>query len=183
MTLSHSHLARTLAELELGLGASELHGSLTGFLCAGGVAPPERWFERLALEGFDELLAGRTERVLFERLYADCADQLQDEELGFTPLLPEDDAPLDERAAALVDWCRGFLGGLGLAGAGVGAGLSSESDEILGDFGRIAATEFAHGDAPDDDEDAYAEVVEYVRVGVLLLRAEIGAGDSGATRH
>lgn len=183
MSLSHAHLARTLADLELGLGASELHGSLTGFLCAGGVARPEAWFDRLALEELAEALDGRAERELFERLYAECVDQLDDHDLVFAPLLPAEDAPLDERAAALVDWCRGFLGGIGLAGTGLGNTLSSDGDEILVDFDRIASTRFDLGEAPEEDEDAYAEVVEYVRVGVLLLRAEISGSDPGATRH
>ena len=38
---------------------------------------------------------------------------LADRELEFAPLLPDDDAPLDEQVQALALWCQGFLSGVG----------------------------------------------------------------------
>ena len=36
--LTHAELAQAIQSLRLGTDASDLHGSLTGFLCAGGRA-------------------------------------------------------------------------------------------------------------------------------------------------
>ena len=92
----------------------------------------------------------------------------------------DDEAPIAERAGALVDWCRGFLGGLGLSGSLAHEGLTGDAGEVLADLGRIAATELRHGEA-EDDEEAYAEVVEYVRVGVLLVHGELARAPHDAT--
>jgi uncharacterized protein YgfB (UPF0149 family) len=126
--LTHARLASALQTLRLGMGASDLHGSLTGYLCAGGSA-------------------------------------------GVEPLLPAPDEPVERRAEALVEWCRGFLGGVGLSGTPTAA-LSADANEVLADLGRIAASRFDYDDA-EEDETALSEVLEFVRVGVLLLRTEL----------
>ena len=86
-------------------------------------------------------------------------------------MLPADDRPLEERAEALVEWCRGVLGGFGLAGAGTHAKLSDEAQEILRDLTTIASSAFDFGDA-SEDEDALIEVHEFVRMGAMLLFTE-----------
>ncbi len=188
MSASHAtnfdELSRTLSDLHLGIGAAELHGSLTGYLCAGGMAQTATWLQTLALNEVDDALSGKPDREVFDRFFVGCAEELDDPDLSFAPMLPGDASPIEERAVALVDWCRGFLGGIGLAGADLQTGLSGDSDEILRDLSRIAATRFDEGDSAEDDEEAYAEVVEYVRVGVLLLHNELGAQQARqATRH
>ena len=50
--------------------------------------------------------------------------------------------------------------------------LSTDASEVLSDFGRIAGSHFAYEDA-EEDETALNEVLEFVRVGVLLLHAEM----------
>lgn len=181
--VAHDELSRSLARLRLGVGASELHGSLAGFLCAGGMAEPDSWLGELALDDAAEAVAGSGEAELFQRVFEAVAEDLADPELGFAPLLPPDEAPMPERTAALVDLCRGFLGGVGLSGADLSGGLEGDLGEVLGDFGRIASSAFSEGDSAEDDEEAWAEVVEYVRVGALLVRTELARAPGEATRH
>lgn len=170
-SITHAELGAALTRLRFGVAASDLHGSLTGYLCGGGRAGARDFLEALALEGETAGAANGAHRVL-EQLYGECHAQLEDPELGFAPLLPEDGRPLAERADALVEWCRGFLGGLGLAGAGTQRPLSDDGQEILRDLGTIAGSRFSYGD-DDEDENALAEVLEFVRVGVLLLYVEL----------
>jgi uncharacterized protein len=174
--LTHAALARALETLKLGMGASDLHGSLTGYLCAGGRAGADAWPAALEIE--PDAKAEQHGDVL-RRLYHDCRAQLDDPDLGFEPLLPESDAPVERRADALVEWCRGFLGGVGLAGTPMNA-LSPDATEVLADLGRIASSQFDYDDA-EEDESALAEVLEFVRVGVLLLHSELTRPRSG--RH
>jgi uncharacterized protein YgfB (UPF0149 family) len=180
--ISHAELGAVLAKAQFGVGASDLHGSLTGYLCGGGSADSQHWLEALELVPDDEAATALSPQML-ERLYVDCASWLSDPELRFEPLLPSANAPLGTRTDALVEWCRGFLGGIGLAGAGHAGSLSAEANEILSDFGTIAATRFETVDA-QEDETALTEVVEFIRVGVLLLHAELHAEPrAGNTLH
>lgn len=168
--ISHRDLAGTLVRIRAGVSASDLHGSLVGFLCAGGKTTAEAWPSALELD------AGHAGELLddtFALLYRHCREQLDDSELGFEPLLPGDDVALTERAEALVEWCRGFLGGVGLASSTQSAGeLSVDAREIVQDFSTIAASSFDYGD-DEEDETALNEVLEFVRVGVLLLYSEL----------
>ena len=69
--LSHSELAHALRSLPLGVTASDLHGSLTGYLCAGADAGPDDWLDALEL-GFGESgLAGNAalRRLHFRRRF------------------------------------------------------------------------------------------------------------------
>src|SRR5436190_3022814 len=150
----YSAVAESLARLEPGVGAAELHGSLAGYLCAGGRAHADDWLEALALDGLHEAVVEGGERELFDRLYMECRRELDDPDLSFDPLLPSDDeASLTERSAALVDWCRGFVGGMGLAGGDLERALSEEASEVLADFSRIAGTDVEEASDPDGEED------------------------------
>ena len=61
---------------------------------------------------------------------------MEGEDLALTLVLPEEDAPLRERAEGLYDWARGFILGLGLAGLKAEA-LSDQAREVLGDLMEI----------------------------------------------
>jgi uncharacterized protein YgfB (UPF0149 family) len=151
-----------LSTLALGVDADELHGSLCGFLAAGGELAGLQWPQKLALEGIDQDRL-MPDRPLAQLLQASI-EQLDDQALGFQLLLP-DSAPLDARAEALLAWCRGFLGGFGLAR---GSARSEDAQEALTDLGRIAGTVLSFED-PEQDAESLEELVEFVRVAVLLL--------------
>ena len=169
-TVDHEQLDALVRDLRLGTAASELHGSLCGFLAGGGSVQPGQLFAALQLDGEAVTLAAAQTSVL-KALIRQTAEALADPEMGFEPLLPADDRSLPERAEALAQWCRGFLGGFGLAGAATHAALSEEAREMLHDLGSIAASRFTFGDE-NEDEDALIEVQEFVRVGAMLLHAE-----------
>lgn len=177
--INHAELSAALSRMRLGVGISDLHGSLSGYLCGGGNAGARAFLGALQIES-DDAHADDPGHALLAELYEQCRAQLGDPDLGFSPMLPDAERPLAERGDALVDWCRGFLGGLGLAGLGRRA-PSEEGEEILHDFDQIAASHFAYGE--DDDETSLVEVVEFVRIGVLLLYAELQAAPSQKSLH
>jgi len=151
--------------LALGVDASELHGSLCGYLCGGGQSARSDWLARLAIEG--DAGSVPVEDSALDRLYQVSGGQLGDPSLGFEMLLPDEDAPLEERAEALLAWCRGFLGGFGLA-AGAEPALGEDAAEALEDLSRIAASSVSLEDS-DADEDSLMEISEFVRVAAMLL--------------
>lgn len=184
-TQTFSAVEACLGSHRLGIGAAELHGTVVGYLCAGGDAQSERWCEALTLEALanamqDDADTARGMQDFFRRARA----ELLDSDMRFEPLLPDVERSVAERANALLDWCRGYLGGIGLAPAGAALPWSIDAREILGDFARIAASPpLGNGDDQDEDEADLMELLEYVRVGVLLLQAELGTGGPAARAH
>lgn len=164
----HAEVAAELNQLQLAIDACELHGSLCGLISGGGRASRADWLQRLALEGGSAHGPGPGSAL--ERLFDASISQLDDDELGFELLLPDDERPIGERADALLVWCRGFLGGFGLA-TGERAPLSPEAAEALDDLGRIAGSALSYED-PQGDEEALAEISEFVRMAALLLHSE-----------
>ena len=124
----------------------------------------------------DPALPAPTAGSALDRLRLATAAQLEDRDFAFALLLPEDGQPLSLRSAALFDWCRGFLGGFGLA-AGQRPSLSEEGQEALADLARLAAAQ-PEDDGEDDagEEDALAEIEEFVRVAALLLHGDGALG-------
>ena len=153
----------------LGVGGPELHGALCGWLAGGGAATG--WLARVLAD--DSVIAPATGDAL-DRLRAAAEAQLGDSDFGFELLVPEADASLVERSGALFEWCRGFLGGFGLA-AGDRAELSDEGREALEDLAKLAAAS-PQDDGDEDDETALAEIEEFVRVAALLLHGDCNLG-------
>jgi uncharacterized protein YgfB (UPF0149 family) len=174
--VGHDEIDALVMRLRLGTDASELHGSLCGYIAGGGSLRGTSVLAALQLDG-EVTDVAPNDKALLDRLARQCESELADPELGFEPLLPEDDRPLAERAEATVEWCRGFLGGFGLAGTSAHAKLSDEAQEVLRDLGIIAASSFDF-DNQDEDEDALIEVHEFVRIGAMLLHTECAAHDS-----
>jgi uncharacterized protein YgfB (UPF0149 family) len=171
-----------LERIEADLGASEFHGTACAMLCTRPEGKPDQWIAEIVM----------TEHVPESRNWSRPLDEsvelarqaFDDGNYSLQLLLPDDDEPLLERSRALSDWCTGFLYGLGLAGAGVTASLSDDAREVVVDL-----TEFTRIDPEEEDsqsaEKAFEEIVEYVRVGVLLIYEELvraGAQAPGPSR-
>ncbi|HEX8778156.1 MAG TPA: UPF0149 family protein, partial [Rhodanobacter sp.] len=86
--ITHADLAAALSSMRLGVGASELHGSLSGYLCGGGTAGAPALLSALELESDGAQPDEAGQRLLGE-LYAETRVQLDDPELGFEPMLPD----------------------------------------------------------------------------------------------
>jgi uncharacterized protein YgfB (UPF0149 family) len=154
----------------LGVEAPELHGSLCGWLAGGAALAPEWPAQVMA----DPALPPVSPGSVLEQLGKVSAGQLDDREFGFELLMPGSDASLMERSGALFGWCRGFLGGFGLS-AGSEPPLSDEGREALADLARLAAAT-PQDDGDQDDEDALAEIEEFVRIAALLLHGDCALG-------
>lgn len=161
-------LDQSLAQAGAHAGAAECHGALVGWLASGAGEDPSTWLEAM-LEELDPADAKvqrcRNDLVVLHRR---VADQLAGDALESQPLLPDDETPLGTRVAALAEWCEGFLFGLGLAGAAATRG-DDEIREVIGDFSQIARAGLDTGEGGEEDEVAYAELVEYLRVGAQTV--------------
>lgn len=156
--------------LGLAMSPAELHGAVAGWIAGGGADTPD-WLARVLA---DDSLAPAARDGALEALHVATRGQLADRGFGFELLAPAADAPLSARSGALFDWCRGFLGGFGLA-AGAQPPLSEESTEALADLAKLAGAT-AQDEGDEEDEDALTEIEEFVRVAVLLLHGDCVLG-------
>jgi len=157
---------KEIRELGLATPAPELHGALCGWLAGGGESS-DAWLSKVLV---DDQLAGVASGGALEALRRTSESQLEDRSFDFALLLPDTDAAIEVRSGALFDWCRGFLGGFGLA-AGDRAKLSDEGSEALEDIARLAAAQ-PQEEGDEEDEEALVEIEEFVRVAVLLLHGD-----------
>ncbi len=173
----HAEVARVLNDVAAELPAAEAHGCLCGALCADDDYALSRWLIEIAPEPGHEGQLEQPESVL-RLLFRSTAESLQGDGMSFAPLLPDDDSPLSMRTEALAHWAQGFLYGLAAGEIGRRADLPAAVHEVLRDFAEIGrATLDQEGDAPEPDaeadEAAFAEVHEFVRVGVQLVYDEL----------
>jgi yecA family protein len=184
-------LTHALDKLDTGVMPSEVHGTLCGLLCANTGAEPDMWQQALwPNQPNGDLLAAEANEV-FKQTHDITRIQLNDPNCEFQMLLPDDDDSLEQRVQALGDWCQGYLIGLSLGGIKDFAPLPEDAREIAKDMLEIARAGTSYDlEGSEEDENAYAELVEYLRVGVLLINEELQPTqappvivDSNATIH
>lgn len=174
---AHTRLDRTLAAAGATSEASEAHGMLCGLVCLHGSRAGRYWVE--AIPGISAAGHPGVHSALAQ-LALSTAAELEDPAFRFTPLLPADDASLAERAEAIGEWAQGFLYGLGEAGRrpALAAKLEQEPlSELVADLTEITRASVVD-DEPgggDEEEQAYAELVEYLRVATQLFYLELAA--------
>jgi len=173
MSTTNQPLFERLTRLLDPLNPAELHGLLCGLLCADRDLDREQWLIHAREQLTDDVQLAEPTRDLLLKLFEYGAAQLNAPDWTVTPLLPDDDTPLRQRADALGIWCQGLLYGLGLGEVEQRGELSTESREFLRDAAEIARVGFDTDEASEADETAYAEVVEYLRVGLLLIHQDL----------
>jgi uncharacterized protein YgfB (UPF0149 family) len=167
----YAEVSTQAARMQLGMEASELHGSLCGVLSGGESPGRNGWLPRVMAEPDP----GEVERDSpLDRMFVATEALLESPDFGFELLLPGEAAPVSERGDALLGWCRGFLGGFGLA-AGENPPLGEDSADALRDLARMASSELSYED-PENDEESLSEITEFVRVAALLLHGDCVLG-------
>ena len=182
-TCSYDELDEKLRSAGADSGAAEAHGLLSGTLVAGGKVAPAVWLEHLLGEDNTQSAAAVDCSDMLAVLKDDILRRFNDETFGFELLLPVDDAPLSLRTEALGQWCGGFLYGLALGGIRADVEMPDNVGEVMKDFYEISHARFAYETTDDEDETAYMEIVEYVRMSVLLLHEELQPVSTSARLH
>ena len=150
---------------------AEAHGSLAGALCASAGYGVDDWLAEILPEGAEHGPAGASLRELYE----ETRGALGGAQMQFDLLMPDDDEPLELRAAALTLWCNGFVYGLGTGGAADPERLPGDAGEIVRDLAEITRAGVDEREGAEANEAALAELVEFVRVGVQVVFEELGA--------
>lgn len=175
-TIDHDELDDALKRCGSSWNAGQVHGLLCGRLSVAGADGATRWFEQV-LDETDPRNALRGEcETMLDALCAATWRQLVERQSEFELLLPADEDSRASRAEAMAQWCEGFLHGL------VSEKHSEELKErlasepladIIRDMLQITRAVANEDEETEDEEAAYAELVEYLRVAAQLTYEEL----------
>lgn len=169
-TLSvYKSLNQALAQQQIGLTATELHGLISGILCGGN--QDDSWLTLVHSLTNDGVAFSHPLSQLVQGLYDSTRASLEDDNFSFQLLISEDDTSLFDRIDDLAGWVNHFLLGLGV--------VVPKLEHVKGDVGEIIDDLRGIGQLGyDDDEDqevleqALTEVSEYVRMAAMLCYNE-----------
>jgi len=139
--------------------AAELQGMLCGQLSCGKTQDDDAWISQVRdfsdLSHFD-ITDDQKTIILF--LLQASEQSLNDENLAFKPLLPDDACPLADRARELGAWCRGFLHGFGISGISQDTELPADVVEVIRDLAKISEAVKAVEEEENETESDWSEL-------------------------
>ena len=145
---------------------SSAHGLLCGFYCVKQDISLDDWLNEVLVSiDLNNLLEKESHQILAE-IFNNTSEQLADPTLNFWPVIADDMCPLREQANTLVEWCQGFLVGLGLSSVETS---DEEVLEMIKDISEISQLDDELLDSEENTQDFY-EIVEFVRMGVLFIQ-------------
>ena len=154
------------------VSASEVQGILCGMLAGGMNIDDQEWIQ--ALSDFihqGEPMASDAQTGI-EQMYDKICQELIEADFALKMCLPDDNTSINERGEALVNWVHGFLLGFGLHQDDL-TKCSDEAKEALEDFSEIAKLG-GKMEESEESEQAFFEVIEYVRISTMLCFNELG---------
>jgi hypothetical protein len=154
--------------------ASQAHGFLCSRIAVHGAGAGPEWLQQLFAGSGKELEDACA--AMLDSLFSSTWRQLAERQSEFMPLLPEDARPAAARADALANWCEGFLYGLvsGQNPEPLRAQLATAPlSDIIKDMLELTRATAAEEVEDEDNEEAYVELVEYIRVAAQLAFEEL----------
>ena len=174
--LEHDEVDAALRRCGTTWNASQAHGLLCSRLAVRGVGARTEWLDQLTA-GTEPANALRKECVAtLDSLFDATSRLLAERQSEFMLLLPEDERPAPERADALAHWCEGFLHGLvsGPHPESLRTQLATEPlSDIIKDLLEITRATAEDSGDEESTEEAYVELVEYIRVAAQLTYEEL----------
>jgi len=177
--MSYSDLNSIILQKDAADSAAEVHGIAVAMLCLNKNTEASDWINEAFSEGPGLL---QEDKVDLNDLFEQTKELMESEEFVFDLFLPADDEAVDVRCIALMQWCQGFLFGMGRVQTT--SEWPAEVDEVLKDI-----IEFTKLDADIDEDDVeetendLTEIQEYLRAAVMLIRSELNPAVESSTLH
>ncbi len=171
--MNNFELDIALQEADANYNAAEAQGIACGLLTVTTSADIIGWVKMV----FGQIHADDAKQTkaieLSGELFEETKKQLQDSNLGFELVLPDEDEDLYSRFTALQQWCSAYVVGITMAGIKDTTKLPEDSRELIADFTEIGTSGDFDMDDEDASEEAFLEISEYVRMGVILINEEL----------
>ncbi len=169
-------------DLNADMRVAESHGVLCARFCVENTPDAEFWmYEVLGHREPGDLQTGESEQLLAQ-VYEQTSANFLDAMDGLEMLLPDDSEALAERTRALIDWCSGFIAGLGLGGLQADNLLEEQIKEVMQDLIEITRMD-DDVEENEENETAYTEIMEYVRVAAMTIGLSLCVRDHGQVPH
>lgn len=172
-----------LQHLRSDQSAAYLHGHLCGYLCADKPERAKQYLESLNQK--DEQQDSTTKAALKE-LMDISTQQINTSSFNFHLLLPDDEDDLPLRVQSLSDWCFGFQQALLNCGIEPDSLAEQETRDVLIHIEQFSEIDHKELSSGEEDEKAYTELLEYLRMAVLMLHTDLNntaARENDETLH
>lgn len=177
----YEQFSNILNQHKVVVDAAEIHGMLCGMLAGGMTVDDQSWLEALAdVVNQGEEFASELKDVIVQ-VYNQVCQQYIEADFALVMCLPDDASPINERGQALMQWVQGFMLGFGLHQADLSK-CSDDVKEALDDFSQIARMDDQMSE-DEESEQAFFEVVEYVRISAMLCFNELGKSLLDSRQH
>lgn len=166
----YQYLENLLDAHDFSTTPSELHGSLCAQLSLVHDLNTMAWLNNAMGSEVRQQELGTELEVALQWLFKDTRHALLDSLLSFTLFLPDDGLELRDRTEGMAQWCQGYLTAASVCGLTDFSELPENAREFLEDVTNIAMAEVLEDEGvEDEDENAYFELIEYLRIGSVLL--------------
>ncbi len=176
-TTSHATLpafatvSKTLAAAASDIPTAYLHALWCGLVVGGQYCSPKEWVALASGDGeFWNSLTPEAKQIILQ-IAEGTLLQLEDPDFTLMLLLPDDDSSaLESRVEALTEWCLGFI--IGFDKKKQPVLLEGDAAQALADLTKISEME-CDVEETEEDEQSYTELVEFVRVSVMMIHQMI----------
>lgn len=150
-------------------GNPALQSALCGLLCINSQTDRITWYKTL----FKDFNPKKDEIFKLTALFDKTAQELNNMNFNFKLALPNDNAPLFSRIIAISDWCKGLILGLDIFLLIENTKISQNCQEYIGDVVKISQISNSNFQDNNDEDTDFENIVEYLRIGFLLLYEEL----------
>jgi len=178
-------LDAVLHKANLDMMPAEAHGILCGLLCYPELPDVNFWLNEVMPNADMNNVLVQEARDELTEVYDMTVEQVTQQEPALDLVMPDDETGMDQRLMALSEWCHGFSAGVAVLGLTEDLdNLPTDSREFFEDIIEITRADPHSHSESNNDEAAYMELVEYIRVGAMLMITEMqdNAGDA-LVRH
>jgi len=152
---------------------AELHGFISGIFSGSVNKHDTSTFDAIIKRIQEEGFKSKSAQKFFSKISEITTQKLQSPDFDFQLLLPDDNIPIIQRCDALIAWSRGFLSGLGLTNLSSQLFNDPIFKEALYDINKIARVTLSELIPDEASEEAHMELVEFVRIAVMLIYSHI----------
>lgn len=177
--MSYSDLNSIILQKDAADSVAEMHGIAVAMLCLNKNTEANDWINEAFSEDSSLL---QEDKVELNNLFEQTKELMESDEFVFDLFLPDEDEALALRCTALMQWCQGFLFGMGRAQTT--SKWSSDVNEVLKDIIEFTKldVEIAEDDAEVAENDL-VEIQEYLRAATMLILSELNPAIENSTAH
>ena len=163
----------------LRISPAETHGVVLGMLCAQPKELDTISLGSILMELNEDVAKDdKSFNQFLESMLEQAKGMLFSQGFDIQLLVPQEDGPLKDRIGALSNWCQGYVYGLVAGGVRDFDQLPDDASEIIRDILQISKLDADSETYNEEEEKAFFEIEQFVRVGVQLVFEELHTSDA-----